>query len=118
MLEVIELGEEGSKLLIIGVLLQRMMKKTHTQYELRCVFGRYSLFLFCFLCYSGDVMMTTEIEIHYFLNLTVNHFGHVDMVRAFFFIAIHNCYNIYNSLFIYKNTTYRPKFDDLHVKIF
>lgn len=90
LLETVKLCKERSELLVFLILLQGMMQKTETEHELSRMFRRDVFFFLGTLCKSGEVMMTAKVEIHNFLYLTVNDFRHVDMVRTFFLIAIHN----------------------------
>ena len=40
-----------------------------------------------FLCHGGKVVVASEVETHHILDFAVAHFGDIEVIRAFFFIA-------------------------------
>lgn len=95
-LEVVELAKEFGERLFLGIFLQSVVEKPDAENELLGVLCRNGLFLLGQLGQSGEVMMAAEIEVHDFLNFTVDYFRDVEVVRTFLFVAvtIHNIFDI------------------------
>lgn len=93
--EFFEDGEEvGENAVVTGAFLEHVVEQADADYEFFGVFfGDVAFFVGSFY-HSGEVVMATEVEVHDFLNFTVDHFGDVEVVGVFFFVgftvAVHN----------------------------
>lgn len=88
MLEVVELAEECGEELIVGILLEGMVHEAETEHKLTGMLIAQIVFLCGILCECGKVMMTTEIEVKHFLNLSVYHLRYVYVVRELLFVMV------------------------------
>lgn len=92
MFEIVKLSQERLEIGIVGIFFQCVMQQADTEHKLTRVFLRHTLFLLGKACQSGEVVVTAKIKTHHFLNLSINHFGNIEMVRTFFFVTVHNIY--------------------------
>ena len=73
---------------VAGAFLEYMVKQTYSHHEFFGVFfGDIALGGYLF-DHSGKVVMTAEVEVHHFLDLTVHNFGDIEVLGTSFFVAV------------------------------
>lgn len=87
----VEVGEDA---VVAGAFLEHVVEQADADYEFFGVFfGDVAFFVGSFY-HGGEVVVAAEVEVHDFLNFTVDHFGDVEVVGAFFIVgftvAVHN----------------------------
>lgn len=87
----VEVGEDA---VVAGAFLEHVVEQADADYEFFGVFFGDVAFFVDSLNHGGEVVVAAEVEVHDFLNFTVDYFGDVEVVGAFFFVgftvAVHN----------------------------
>ena len=87
----LEFGEDA---VVAGAFLEHVVEQADADYEFFGVFLGDVAFFVDSLNHGGEVVVAAEVEVHDFLNFTVDYFGDVEVVGAFFFVgftvAVHN----------------------------
>lgn len=87
----VEVGEDA---VVAGAFLEHVVEQADADDEFFGVFFGDVAFFVDSLNHGGEVVVATEVEVHDFLNFTVDYFGDVEVVGAFFFVgftvAVHN----------------------------